>query len=116
MRGKHLLAQPPGVGIADVVDPALHAGIQLGGRAPIGLIRVQVTFQPAGELHCVAPLEQAVRRVHHKAQPGDAAPARYRFFTTSQLMNMLCAAARRHRLMGRWRLVAGVFADQGVDP
>ena len=73
---KNVLAQPPGVGVAHVVDPALHAGVQFGERDLTGPVRVQIALQPAGEVHRVAPLEPAVRRIHHEAQPGDAARRR----------------------------------------
>ena len=62
MRREDVLSQPPGVGIAHMVDPALHAGVQFGERDAPRAIPIQIGLQPPREIHDIASLQQAVRR------------------------------------------------------
>ena len=63
--------QPPGVGVTDVVDPALHAGIEFGKADLSAFVEVDIMLQAVGEVHGVAALESAVRGVNDEAEPGD---------------------------------------------
>jgi hypothetical protein len=53
-----------------VIDPALHARIQLREGDPTRLVVVHISLQPAGEIDRVAPHDQAVGRVDDEAQQG----------------------------------------------
>lgn len=53
MGSKDMSAQPPGIGVADVVNPALHAGIQFGKCDLPGGVQVEVMLQEAGKVHGV---------------------------------------------------------------
>lgn len=65
--------QPPGVAIAHMVDPALHAGVQFGEGEPALTVEVDVAFQLPGKANYVTPLELAVGWVDNKAKPGNVA-------------------------------------------
>ena len=69
---KNVPAQAPRIGIADMVDPTLHAGIKFCKSDCVALVGVNVAFQAAGEVDGVALLQLAVRRVDDETQPRDA--------------------------------------------
>jgi len=69
---KNVPAQSPRICIAYMVHPALYARIQFGEGDRAAFIGVDVVFQAAREVHGVALLEFAMRRVDDEAQPGDA--------------------------------------------
>ncbi len=73
MRPEEMFAQPPGIGVAYVVDPALHAGVEFGERDEPRSIGIEMAFEPTRKVHRVAALEQPMRRMDDEAQPGDAA-------------------------------------------
>lgn len=64
--------QSPAVGVADVVDPALDAGLQLSGADLAGMIGGEPHPQPAVGGADLARLDQPVRRMNDEAEPGDA--------------------------------------------
>lgn len=72
VRAENVAAQAPGISIAHMVGPALHAGVQFGEGDRAAFIQVNVALQPAREIHGIAPLQPAVCRVDDEAQPGDA--------------------------------------------
>jgi len=71
-----MLAQPAGIGVAHVVDPALNAGVEFGQRDQPRPIGIEIAFEPTREVHRVAALEQPMRRMDDETQPGDAAVRR----------------------------------------
>ena len=65
-------AQSPAVGVGDMGDPALDAGIQLGEADFAGMIRGEPRPQPAiGAAH-LARLDQAMGREDDETEPRDA--------------------------------------------
>ena len=70
------LTQAPGVGIAHVIDPALHRSVKFGKTDFAVAIIVPVRTQTAREFHYVARLDATVRGVNDKAEPRDAVRAR----------------------------------------
>lgn len=63
--------QPPGIGVTNVVDPALHAAIKFGEADLPAFVQIDVMLQTVGEVHRVATLETAVGWVDDKAEPWD---------------------------------------------
>lgn len=64
--------QSPGVGITDVVDPALDAGVELSeGDVPV-TPGVESLGEPLGGVNTFTALEKAVGGVDDEAEPGDA--------------------------------------------
>lgn len=70
---QHVLAQSPGIGMAHMIDPALHAGIEFGKGDRPGPIGFVLLAEAAGGMAHLARLDPAVVREHHHAQPGYAA-------------------------------------------
>lgn len=62
--------QSPAVGVADVVDPALDAGLQLSGADLAGMIGGEPHPQPAVGGADLARLDQPVRRMNDEASQG----------------------------------------------
>jgi hypothetical protein len=70
---QHVFTQTPGVRVADVVDPALHAGIELGeGDLPGAVVGLSVRqlpregdhvarLDPAGQSRCARNAQGALR-------------------------------------------------------
>lgn len=66
---QHVLTQPPAIGIAYVIDPSLHAGIELSEADPPGLIGIQA-FPEA--MTGLSGLQLSVVRIDDQAEPGNA--------------------------------------------
>ena len=65
-------AQTPRVGVTHMVDPALHAGVELG-EADLAALPRRVAFaEPAARLHDLARLDPPVRREDDEAKPGNS--------------------------------------------
>ena len=69
---EYMSAQPPGVGVAHMVDPALNAGIQFSERNLPGPVSVQIMFQPAGEVDALRRLSR--RCVGYTTNPSQGMP------------------------------------------
>ena len=62
---EHVPAQAPRIGIAHMVDPALHAGVELG-EADLSLLPGAVALaEAAARLDDLAGLDPAMRRVDY---------------------------------------------------
>jgi hypothetical protein len=67
-----VVLQSPGVGIANVIDPAVNAGVEFReGDVPVAP-GVEALGEPLGGVDGLTALETAVRGVDDKAEPGDA--------------------------------------------
>src|SRR5512132_3420672 len=70
-RLKDMAARAPTVGVADVVDPALDAGIEFGIADLAGVIGGELRPQPSvGRAH-LARLDEAMSRIDDEAEPRD---------------------------------------------
>ena len=69
-------AQPPGIGITHMVDPALHTGVEFTEADPAFAPGLETLFQAATGFHHLARLHKAMVRVDDEAEPGDAAASR----------------------------------------
>lgn len=67
-----MLAQAPAIGVAHMVDSALHTGIEGGKTDRASTVRLPVLLQPALKMLHVASFDLAVVGVDEKAEPGDA--------------------------------------------
>jgi hypothetical protein len=67
-----MAAQAPAVGVADVIDPALNAGVELREADRAGVIGGKPRAQPAVSGAHLACLDAAVGRVDDEAEPGNA--------------------------------------------
>jgi hypothetical protein len=72
MAGKDVLAQSPGVSEAHMVDPALHARVELTKRDATCLVVVDRACQLAAEIDCVAAFDQPVGGVDDEGGASDA--------------------------------------------
>ena len=69
---EHVVLQAPGIGIPDMIDPALDAGVELSeGDVPV-TPGVESLGEPLGGVNTFTALEKAVGGVDDKAEPGDA--------------------------------------------
>lgn len=69
---EHVVLQAPSVGIADVIDSSLDAGVELSeGNAALAP-SVEAFGQPLGGVNTLTALEKAVGGVDDEAEPGDA--------------------------------------------
>lgn len=66
---EEMIAQSPRIGVAHMVDPSLHTGVQFSERNRVRLIEVDVALQPPPEVDGIAPLEQSVCWVDDETQP-----------------------------------------------
>jgi len=65
-----MFAQAPGIRVADMIHPTLHAGVELG-EADFAILPLGVTVcELAGGVNGFARLQQPVRRIDDEAQPG----------------------------------------------
>ena len=55
MTAEEIAPQPPRIGVAHVVDPALNAGVQIGERDAAGAIEIDVSLQTTSEIDHVSP-------------------------------------------------------------
>lgn len=69
-------AQSPGVGVANVIDPALHRSVEFGKGDVSGAVFRPPRFQLAREFDDVARLDAAMCGIDNKAQPRNAVFAR----------------------------------------
>ncbi len=69
-----MLAQSPGIGVAHVVDPALHAGVKFRKADLPGTVLLPALSQPTAKVVHIAGFDPAVIEIHEKPGPGDAMP------------------------------------------
>ncbi len=69
---QHVLAQAPGVGITNVIDPALHRGVEFGKADFIAAILIPTRAQAPCEFDDVARFDKAMGGINNEAQPRDA--------------------------------------------
>ena len=67
-----MLAQSPGIGVAYVVDPALHAGVKFRKADLPGTGLLPALAQPTAKVVHIAGFHPAVVGIHEKPEPGDA--------------------------------------------
>jgi hypothetical protein len=56
---KDVPTQSPGIGITDVVDPSLNAGVEFGKGDASALIEIKITLEPSGKVYHVSALHHA---------------------------------------------------------
>jgi hypothetical protein len=57
---KDVPTQSPGIGITDVVDPSLNAGVEFGKGDASALIEIKITLEPSGKVYHISARQQAV--------------------------------------------------------
>ena len=66
--------QPPAIGVAHMIDPALYAGVELGEADFTRAVRPPALPQPAGKVADIAGFDSAVGGVNDETKPGYAMP------------------------------------------
>ena len=66
MATKEVATQTPSIPVADMIDPALDAGLKFAKADFAGLVEIQIMLEAAGEVYGVATLEPAVGGIDYK--------------------------------------------------
>ncbi len=69
-----MLAQSPGIGVAHVVDPALHAGVKFRKADLPVTVLLPALPQPMTKIVHIAGFHPVVVGIHEQPEPGDAMP------------------------------------------
>ncbi len=69
-RAEKMAPQAPTVPLANVIDPTLDAGVELGEARLAGMVGGKASTEPAIGIAHLARLDPAMGRVDDKAEPG----------------------------------------------
>lgn len=105
-----MLAQPSGVAVARVRDPAVPQSLELGKVRRAATIGIVALAQAAGREACLAGLQQPALAVDHKAQPGRPKRSRHHlrlahhwaWLNDGQYAHVSSLVAEIGKLLGGW--------------
>jgi len=96
---KYMLAQAPCIGISNMVNLAVDAGIQFGKADFTCLIQIQIMLKTASEFDDIARLYPAMCGIDDKAKPRN----------TMLNRNNLCLCVMNSQAQGRQKINEGLF-------
>jgi hypothetical protein len=103
-------AQSPGIGVAYVVDLALHAGVKFRKADLPGILLLPALPQPTAKVVHITGFHSAVLRIHEKPEPGEAVQNwhdlhlahRWHWLSDGQYQHISTLVAELGRLLGGW--------------